>query len=139
MVILDTNVISELTRLNPEPRVLVWLDRLTADDVFITSISKAEIIFGLESMPAGKRRFELEEIYRRLFQTKFLGRVLPFDEDCAHGFARLAASAWKRGLKIGTADLQIAAIAYLHRFAVATRNTGDFDHEGIDVINPWTD
>ena len=138
-MILDTNVISELTRPNPEPGVLAWLDRQFADQVFVTAISKAEIIFGLECMAAGKRRFELEEIYRRLFQTRFLGRVLAFDEDCAHPFARFAASAQKRGLKMGTTDLQIAAIAAFHYFSVATRNTEDFDHEGLDVINPWTD
>ena len=139
MVILDTNVISELTRLNPEPRVLVWLDRQFQDQVFVTAISKAEIIFGLECMAAGKRRFELEEIYRRLFQTRFLGRVLPFAEDCAHYFARFAASAVKPGIGASTPDLQIAAIAAFHCFSVATRNTMDFDHEGLDVINPWTD
>lgn len=139
MVILDTNVVSELTRHNPEPLVIAWLDRQTEDEVFVTSVSKAEIIFGLECMAAGKRRFELEEIYRRLFQTRFLGRVLAFDEDCAQDFARFAASAWKRGLKMGTPDLQIAAIAAFHHFAVATRNIDDFDHEGLEVINPWTD
>lgn len=138
-MILDTNVISELTRLNPEPRVLAWIDRQFADQVFVTAVSKAEIVFGLESMAAGKRRFELEDIYRRLFQTRFLGRVLAFDADCAHQFARFAASAQKRGLRMGTADLQIAAIAAYHNFAVATRNIEDFDHEGLDVLNPWTD
>ena len=109
------------------------------DEVFVTSISKAEIIFGLECMAAGKRRFELEEVYRRLFQTRFLGRVLAFDVDCAHGFARFAASAQKRGLKMGTSDLQIAAIAAFHYFAVATHHIEDFNHEGLDVINPWTE
>ena len=139
MVILDTNVISELTRLNPEPRVLSWLDRLYRDQVFVTAISKAEIIYGLECMSAGKRRFELEEIYKKLFQTRFLGRVLPFDEDCAHFFGRHAASAQKRGLRIGTRDLQIAAIAAFNGFAIATGNAADFDHDGLDVINPWTE
>ena len=139
MVILDTNIVSELTRPNPEPRVLAWLDRQFEDRVFMTAITKAEILFGLERMPAGRKRFDLEEIYKRLFLTRFLGRVLPFDDDCTHAFARLAASAIRRGLKFGTADLQIAAIAMSSRFAVATRNTSDFDHEGLDVINPWTD
>lgn len=139
MVILDTNVVSEITRLNPEPRVLAWLDRQFADQVFMTAISKAEIIFGLESMTVGKRRFELEETYRRLFKTRFLGRVLPFEEDCAPYFARFAASAIKRGASFATADLQIAAIAAFNRFAVATRNVDDFGHVDLQVINPWTD
>ena len=138
-MILDINVISELTRLDPEPRVIVWLDRCSEDDVFITAISKAEIIFGLRCMPAGKRHFELESIYRRLFETRFLSRVLPFEDGCTHPFARFAASAQKRGLGMSTPDLQIAAIASYHYFAVATRNASDFDHEGLEVINPWTD
>ncbi len=137
-MILDTNVISELTRPAPEPRVAEWLDRWERADVFVTAISKAEIIFGLECMAAGRRRLELEEIYERLFNTRFAGRVLAFDEDCAPLFARLAATAWKRGMNTGTPDLQIAAIAALNQFAIATRNIGDFRHEGIELINPWT-
>ena len=139
MVILDTNVVSELTRLAPEPRVIAWLDRQSGDGVFTSAITKAEIVFGLEFMPAGKRRFQLEEVYRRLFQTRFLGRVLAFDPDCAHAFGRFAASAITRGLSFSTADLQIAAIASYNYMSVATRDVGDFDHEGLDVINPWTD
>ncbi len=138
-MILDTNVISELTRLVPEPRVVAWLDRIPEDQAFVTAISKAEIIFGLECMGAGKRRFELENLYRRLFQTFFLGRILAFDDDCTHAFARLAASARKRGLGMSTSDLQIAAIAASNGLAVATRDIAGFDHEGLEIVNPWTD
>ncbi|MGQ0484982.1 MAG: type II toxin-antitoxin system VapC family toxin [Hyphomicrobiales bacterium] len=139
MVILDTNIVSELTRPNPERKVVAWLDRQFEGQVYLTAITKAEIVFGLECMPAGRRRFELEEIYKRLFLTRFLGRVLPFDDECTHAFARLAASAIRRGMSFGSADLQIAAIALSNGFAVATRNTSDFDHEGLELINPWTD
>jgi toxin FitB len=139
LVVLDTNVLSELTRLEPEPKVVVWLNRQDAREVFITAISKAEVKYGLAVMPEGKRQRELEKKYERLFTTLLYRKVLPFDDECTDGLARLAASAHKRGLGISLADLQIAAIADFHGAAVATRNVHEYDHEGMVVINPWTD
>jgi toxin FitB len=137
MVILDTNVLSELTRLAPEPKVVAWMDGLDAADVFVTAISKAEVKYGLEIMPEGKRRVELERQYERLFTTLLFRKVLPFEDQCSAHFARFAASAYKRGKGLSLADLQIAAIADSFGAAVATRNENDFDHEGLVVINPW--
>ena len=136
-MILDTNVISELTRSAANPKVIAWVDKFDHEELFTTSVTKAEILFGLETMPAGKRKFELEETYRRMFKTWFLGRVLPFDDNCATHFALIAARAFKRGRSYSTADLQISSIALLHRFDAATRDTSGFDHEGLTVINPW--
>ena len=137
MVILDTNVISELTRAEADPKVLAWVDKFDHEELYTTAVTKAEILFGLASMPAGKRKFELEENYRNLFKMWFVGRILAFDDDCAIHFAWLAASAMKRGRTYSTADLQISAIAILHGLDVATRVTRGFDHEGLTVINPW--
>lgn len=137
MVILDTNVIFELTRAEPNLKVLAWVDRFDHEDLYTTAVTKAEILFGLASMPAGKRKFELEESYRNLFKMWFLGRILAFDDDCAIHFAWLAASAMKSGRKYSTADLQISSIAILHGLDVATRDSRGFDHEGLAVIDPW--
>ncbi len=137
MVILDTNVLSELTRLAPEPKVVAWIDQLDESDVFVTVISKAEVKYGLNIMPEGKRRQELVRTYERLFTTLLFRKVLPFEDQCASHFARFAASANKRGIGLSTADLQIAAIADYLGAAVATRNEKHFDHEGLVVINPW--
>jgi toxin FitB len=139
LVILDTNVVSELTRLEPSRHVINWLDGQDEDDVFITAITKAEIIYGLEVMDAGRRRFQLEAKYRILFETRFLGRVLPFDGEAAHPFARFAASARKRGRTHSMGDLRIAAIASSNYASLATRNLDHFEHLGLELINPWAD
>ncbi len=139
MVILDTNVLSELTRINPLPKVVAWVDRLEESEVYVTAISKAEVKFGLEIMPAGKRQLELEIKYQRLFTTLLFRRVLPFDDQCTRPFAHFAARAEKRGRRNSTADLQIAAIASRYNAAVATRNVEDFDYEGLQVIDPWAE
>jgi toxin FitB len=137
LVILDTNVISELTRAKADPKVLAWVDRFDHEELYTTAVTKAEILFGLATMPAGKRKFELEENYRNLFKMWFVGRILAFDDDCAIHVAWLAAAAMKRGRTYSTADLQISSIAILHGLDVATHDKRGFDHEGLTVFNPW--
>jgi toxin FitB len=137
LVILDTNVISELTRAKADPKVLAWVDRFDHEELYTTAATKAEILLGLAAIPAGKRKFELEENYRNLFKMWFVDRILAFDDDCAIHFAWLAAAAMKRGRTYSTADLQISAIAILHGLDVATRDKRGFDHEGLTVFNPW--
>jgi predicted nucleic acid-binding protein len=102
LVILDTSALSELTRISPEPTVVAWLDRPVEDEVYITAISKAEALFGVECMPAGKRKFVLEESYRTLFNERLYGRILSFDDGCASHFARLAATAFAPGKGFST-------------------------------------
>lgn len=137
MVILDTNVISEIVRPVPHAGVLAWVDAIQEDELHTTSITKMELLYGVESLPSGKRKYDLEARYDRLFKTWFFGRTLPFDEVSAVHCARFAASAYKRGLDISTEDIQISAIAFQYRCPIVTRNTRDFDHEGLTVINPW--
>ena len=105
----------------------------------MTPVSKAEIIFGLKIMPAGRRRSELENTYENLFTTRFLNRVLPFDDQCTHYMALFAAMSRKRGRGYSHADLEIAAIAASNHATLATRNTEDFDSLGMDLVNPWAD
>lgn len=139
MVILDTNVLSELSRTKPSPIVMRWIDGLDRDDTYITAISKAEALYGLEYMPAGKRKSDMTQVYYSLFTTTFRGKVLPFEDEACRTFAQLAAHARRKGRTLSTADLQIASIAILHRSTVATRNKQDFEHEGLDVIDPWVE
>ncbi len=137
MVILDTNVISELVKPKPDARVVAWADTQQANDLHTTCITKAELFYGVEKLPSGQKRSALAARYGSLFGTFFMGRTLPFDEMSAEYYARLAASALRRGANIATEDIQIAAIAWQYRCPVATRNTSHFDHEAIEVINPW--
>jgi predicted nucleic acid-binding protein len=137
MIVLDTNVLSEAVRPAPTRRVLDWLAAQPPSSLFTTTVSEAEFLYGLALLPAGKRRASLEEAARRMFEQDFAERVLPFDRAAARAFATIAASRRKKGHPIGEFDAQIAAIAHTHGAAVATRNVGDFQHCGIEIIDPW--
>ena len=138
MIILDTNVVSELTRLAPNPSVVFWLDAQIAEDVYLSAITEAELRFGIAVLPAGRRRerlaFEVENMLREDFEQ----RILPFDSDAARMHAEIAASRRAIGKPISYADCQVAAIARCYGAAVATRNYGDFEHCGIEIVNPWS-
>jgi predicted nucleic acid-binding protein len=136
MIVLDTNVLSELTRERPSPRVLHWHG--TQEDLFTTAITQAEMFYGLELMPGGRRRRDMWTSLDRIFNDVFAVRILPFDSLAALMYADLAASRKRIGRPIKQPDAQIAAIARSRGAAVATRNTADFEHCGIKVINPWT-
>ena len=137
MIVLDTNVLSELMKISPSPRVLGWRKAHPATEFFITTLTQAEIYFGIELLPKGKRRSAVEEAAREIFQDDFDGRILPLDTEAAQEFARIAAARRKLGRPISQTDAQIAAIASSRGAAVATRNAGDFEHCGISVLNPW--
>ncbi|TAN47198.1 MAG: type II toxin-antitoxin system VapC family toxin [Rhodospirillales bacterium] len=137
MIILDTNVISETMRPVPEPSVLSWLASLPAQDVFTTTISEAEIQFGLALLPKGVRRDALTLASRAVFAQDFAERVLPFDRAAAKEFADIAAARRQAGRPISHADAQIAAIARSRKAAVATRNIGDFELCQIRLVDPW--
>lgn len=138
MILLDTNVISELTRPAPNPSVISWLDAQITEDVYITAVTEAELRFGVAILPAGRRRERLESEVENMLREDFERRILPFDSDAARLHAEIAASRRAMGKPISYADCQLAAIARCHGAAVATRNFGDFEHCGIDVINPWS-
>jgi len=136
MIVLDTNVISELTRPMPSPTVLRWYR--TQDDSYTTAITQAEMLYGLELMPKGRRKQETLEALNTVFKEAFAGRILVFDSAAAVLYADVAASRKRMGRAIKYPDAQIAAIARSRGAAVATRNVADFEHCGIKVINPWT-
>ena len=139
MIVLDTNVLSEALKPLPSLIVLHWLAGQEPSSVFTTTITQAEVLYGIEALPPGKRRLRLLEAVEKMFAEEFEGRILPFDDDAARTFARIVAARDAAGRPISQFDAMIAAIARSHRAAVATRNTADFQHCGIDVINPWTE
>lgn len=137
MIILDTNVISELLRPAPEPEVELWLSARDGLSIWLTSISEAELRYGLAIMKDGKRRAALLDAVDRILRVDFAGRILPFDSDAALAYAAIAAARRASGRPIAQADCQIAAIAQTRGATVATRNMPDFEGCGIDLINPW--
>ncbi len=139
MIILDTNVVSELMRPVPAAAIPKSLSKYSADELYTTSITLAEILYGIEILPAGKRKSELLAAAERLFQFVLEGRLLPFDEPAAREFSHIAAYRRKQGRPAAELDAQIAAIASVRGAALATRNTTDFEGCGIRLVNPWVD
>lgn len=137
MIVLDTNVLSEVFRPRPEPRVLAWLEGLP-DDVAITSITLAELLAGVRRLPDGRRRVALERAIGEALEPYRDSRaLLAFDEAAAEEYANVYVARERAGLPISTADAQIAAICRVHRATCATRNTKDFAHTGVTLIDPW--
>jgi predicted nucleic acid-binding protein len=137
MIVLDTNVLSELMRAKPAPEVLAWIDAQPTSQLFISSITVAEILYGIARMADGKRKQSLLDVATLMFDEDFAGRILSFDSDAAVHYAGLAAESEAKGTVVDMADGQIAAIAALHDARVATRNVRHFDYLGVPVINPW--
>lgn len=137
MIVLDTNVVSELMRAEPHPAVIEWLGRHPNTSLFTTTLTQAEIFYGLRLLPEGKRRTALMEAADLLFENDMAGRVLPFDTDSAHFFALIAAERRAAGRPVSQIDCQIAAIVRSRGAALATRNVRDFEDCGISVFDPW--
>jgi predicted nucleic acid-binding protein len=137
MIVLDTNVLSETLRPRPADSVKQWMAAQAAALLYTTAISQAEILYGVALLPAGRRKLTLQEMAEAIFGQAFLGRVLPFDSAAAISFAQIAAMRRRSGRPISEADAQIAAIAQSRGAAIATRNVGDFENCGIEVISPW--
>ncbi|MFC7621908.1 type II toxin-antitoxin system VapC family toxin [Microlunatus sp. GCM10028923] len=135
MIILDTNVVSELMKPIPDLGVAEWVRR-EQRQFYVTTITVAEVFYGLERLPAGRRRRHLEETAEDLFED-FAEFILPFDFAAGRGYGRLVATREARGRPISTEDAQIAAICLTAGMACATRNTGDFEGIGVELINPW--
>ena len=136
MIVLDTNVISEPLKRLPEPRVMEWLDNQSAETLFLTTISRAELRFGVLKLPDGKRKSALAVQIERVLEL-FKDRTLDFDAAAADKLAEIAAHGEKIGKPAVAPDAYIAACAAARGFAVATRNVGHFKHAGIRVIDPW--
>lgn len=136
MIILDTTVISEVMRPEPNRSVIAWLDAQEIKTLFLTSITISELLFGVESMPAGKRKSRLN-IYTTGLNDIFADRILSFDLLAAQHYAGLAVAAQKRGHGFPVPDGYIAAIAASHKYAIATRDSAPFASVGLTVIDPW--
>lgn len=139
MTILDTTVISELLRPAPEPIVEQWLSAQNGLNVYLTSVSLAELRYGLAIMGNGKRRAALVDAVDQILCEDLAGRILPCDSAAAQSYASIAAERRAAGRPIAQADCQIASIAHTRGATVATRNTPDFEGCDIDLINPWTE
>ena len=137
MIVLDSNVLSEILKPAPHTNVLRWLNQQVPDTLFITTITIAENLFGVEAMPDGKRKLLLRAAYEELY-THFQGRVLPYDEPAARQYGTLAAQARKAGRGFPLPEGYIAAIAAARGMYVATRDTGPYQAvPSLQVINPW--
>jgi predicted nucleic acid-binding protein len=139
MILLDTNVISELMRAEPAQIVLDWFGQHDAADLFISAITEAELRTGVAILPDGQRRDRLQLAIDAMIDQDFQGRIMPFDSLAAKAYAEIAAQRRTAGRPIAEADCQIAAIARANEAMVATRNVRDFDKCGVSVINPWED
>jgi len=137
MIILDTNVITELMKPAPSPEVVAWLNQQPAADLFLTAVTTGEISFGIEILPTGARKLGLERGLRKVGEA-FSGRILPFDDEAALSYGPLMARRRAIGRPLDFPDGQIAAIAQVRGFAVATRNVRDFEACGIEVIDPFS-
>lgn len=137
MIILDTNVLSELMKPKKSEIVSNWAAQQSLMSLFTTTITQAEILYGIALLPAGKRRDELSQAAQLMFSEDFAGRVLSFDQAAAVAFANIASARRRNGTPISQADAQIAAICYMHGATLATRNFSDFQGCGISIINPW--
>ena len=139
MIVLDTNVVSELMRPSPDLTVEAWVAGRPAATLFLSSVSEAELRYGIVIMPEGRRREALKLEVEAMLNEDFAGRVLPFDSHAARVYAEIAAASRALGRPASQSDAQIAAIARSRGMAVATRNIRDFEGMAVDLINPWTD
>lgn len=137
MIVLDTNVLSELVRTTPDTRVLTWLDALPVAETATTAVTAAELHYGVARLPAGRRRVALHQAVQAMLTDDFEGRVEPFDRHAARAYAHVVADRERIGRPIGMADAQIAAICRARGATLATRNTKDFEDAGIELVDPW--
>lgn len=138
MIVLDTNVVSELMRPAPDPRVLAWLDAQNADTLWLTSVNVVELLFGLTRLPDGARKRGLLAGFASMPEVDFDRRVLAFDLRAATVFAELAAHRERAGQPVGLADGQIAAICLEQGATLATRKVRHFSDVGLALVNPWS-
>ncbi|MBU1802927.1 type II toxin-antitoxin system VapC family toxin [Nocardioides sp.] len=134
MIVIDTNVISEMMRDNSDPTVLEWT--ATAGQLHTTTITLAEVEYGIARLPAGRRRDQLTSLATELF-ADLQDLILPFDVRAAHRYAEIVAGRDATGRPIATADAQIAAVCAAREATLATRNISDFESTGIGLVDPW--
>ncbi len=136
MIVLDTNVVSEAMKPSSNPAVSAWLNEQVAETLYLSSVTLAELLYGIGTLPDGRRKDALAGTLDGLLEL-FGSRVLPFDAEAARCYAQLATKARAAGNGFPTPDGYIAAIAVANGFALATRDTSPFEAAGVPVINPW--
>ncbi|MGD0830143.1 MAG: type II toxin-antitoxin system VapC family toxin [Terracidiphilus sp.] len=137
MIILDTNVISEPMRAQADPAVAAWLDRQETGTLYLTATNLSEVLVGIEMLPEGRRKQGMGAAMHELLELLFEERFLEFDREAAAAYSVLISRALAKGVTISVADGQIAALAAVHGFTVATRDAAPFLAAGVAVINPW--
>ncbi|RWX50726.1 hypothetical protein VU01_12733 [Candidatus Electrothrix marina] len=137
MILLDTNIVSEVMRRIPSERVLSWLDNRNNTDLLVSSITIAEICYGLRILPVGQRREQLEAGFEKLVARRFSGRIIGFDESAARAYAEIMGVCKEKGRPMSIPDGQIAAVARSNHLALATRNIRDFVNCEVELINPF--
>ena len=135
--LLDTNVLSELLRAQPEPAVLAWFATQAPESLFVSTVTQAEMLLGARLLPAGRRRLQLQRALDTMFRSDFSNRLLPFDAAAAGAYAEVVALRRSAGRPISQFDAQIAAVAISCDCGLATRNTADFEGCGLALLNPW--
>ncbi len=137
MLVIDTNVASELMRPAPNPTVAAWIAGQDAEALFLTAVSEAELLYGVAIMPVGKRRSAVEAAMREWLDLGFTQRILPFDSAAARAYAEIASVRRRAGRPIGEADCQIAAISRSRGAVLVTRNVRDFEVTEVELVDPW--
>jgi predicted nucleic acid-binding protein len=137
MILLDTNIIFEMMRKEPSEIVANWLDTLDVTKLFISTITIAEIAYGIHALPIGNRQRLIEDSFNKTIMAAFMHRVIPFDENAAYNYGKIMAKRKSLGRPLSVLDGQIAALAISQKMSLATRNTSDFSECHIDLINPF--
>lgn len=137
MFVLDTHVISELFKPQPDSKVMAWVAQLSGDELFTTAVTRGELLFGVYCMPDGRRRSDLLQKLTVLFEQKLADHVLPYDGAAADAHAKIAAARRSQGRPVQMPDAMIAGIAHSRGAALATRNMRDFEGCGITLVDPW--
>jgi toxin FitB len=137
LIVLDTNVVSEMMRPAPDANVLNWLNVQVADELWLNSVVVSELMFGIARLPGGARKRELADTFAAMLSEDFAGRVLSFDLEAAVIYAALAAGCEAKGRPVAMADGQIAAVCLAHGAKLASRNSKHFEGLGLLLVNPW--
>ncbi|MDO8953301.1 MAG: type II toxin-antitoxin system VapC family toxin [Gammaproteobacteria bacterium] len=137
MILLDTNIISEIMKPLPQTEVVKWLNQQESSQLFISTLTIAEISYGMHVLPEGRRRNQIEDAFNKVITAAFKLRVLSFDAGAGYVYGKIMARKKSLGKPMGIPDGQIAAIAYSQGYALATRNTRDFTGCGLELVNPF--
>ena len=137
MILLDTNIVSEMMKVSPSEKVVIWLDSQEVSQLFISTVTIAEIAYGINALPEGVKRSSIEKAFFKTIENGFKHRVLPFGEAAAHAYGKLMGERKSLGRPMSILDGQIAAIALSEDAIVATRNTRDFLDCELELVNPF--